>query len=130
MKIFSIEESKQALRMILSCITSSEGHGLWKLSIVISTCHNWELLTARAHRTLCFTKIRATTATVFLIPNTVVSNPYSHSTAFDLQFFAPLPWVPVPLNRSLSQTAIQILYGFQIGNCIQQCVNSCWIEIF
>ena len=33
-KIFSTEESKQALRMILPCITSCKGHELWKMSTV------------------------------------------------------------------------------------------------
>ena len=35
------------------------------------------------HRPICFQKIRATTAAAFLPSNTVVSNPYSHSTALD-----------------------------------------------
>ena len=43
-----------------------------------------------SHRPLCFKKIEATTTTVFLISNTVVPNPYSHSTAFDPQSFATL----------------------------------------
>ena len=42
-----------------------------------------------SHRALCFKKIKTTTTTVFLISNTVVPNPYSHSTAFDSQSFAP-----------------------------------------
>ena len=42
------------------------------------------------HRPLCFKKIKATTTTVFLIPTTVVPNPYSHITAFDPQSFATL----------------------------------------
>ena len=33
-KIFSTEEPKQALRMILPCITSCKGHELWKMSTV------------------------------------------------------------------------------------------------
>ena len=35
-------------------------------------------------------KIRTTTTTAFLISNTVVLNPYSHSTAFNPHFFTPL----------------------------------------
>ena len=41
-------------------------------------------------RPLCFKKIRTTTTTTFLISNTIVSNPYSHSTAFDPQSFTSL----------------------------------------
>ena len=54
---------------------------------------NRELLITCPHRRLCFNKIRATTTTAFLISNTAVSNLYSHSTAFNLQSFAPLPYV-------------------------------------
>ena len=53
--------------------------------------HIWELLIGCPHRPLCFKKIRATTTTVILISNTVVPNPYSHSTNFNLPSFAPLP---------------------------------------
>ena len=109
-KLFSTEESKQALRMILSllyylhyCITFCEGPKLWKLSTVLSTCHNWKVLVARLHRPLlCFKKIRTTSTTVFLISNAVVSNPCSHNTALDSQFLAPLSEVSGPLRRSVS----------------------------
>ena len=52
--------------------------------------HNLELLTACPHGLLSFKKIRTTTAAVFLISNTVVPNPYSHSTALDPQSFTLL----------------------------------------
>ena len=41
------------------------------------------------HRQLCFKKI-TTTTTAFLISNTVVSNPYGNSGAFNPLSFAPL----------------------------------------
>ena len=53
--------------------------------LVLSTCHNWELLITCPRRPLCFKKIRTTTTTAFLISNTVVLNPYSHRPAFNLQ---------------------------------------------
>ena len=56
--IFFTEESKQTLRMILSCITYCEAYELCKLSTVLSTCHNWELLIIRPHRPLYFKEIR------------------------------------------------------------------------
>ena len=109
--IFSTEELKQTLRMILSGITSCEDYELWKLSTMLSTCHNWELLIAHPHRPLCFKKIRTTSTAMLLISNTVVLNPYSHSTAFS------------PLVLS-SRPDIQILYGLQIDNNIWQCVTA------
>ena len=42
------------------------------------------------HKPLCFKKIQTTTTTAFLISNTALPNPYSHSTAFNPQSFAPL----------------------------------------
>ena len=42
------------------------------------------------HRPLSFKKIKTTTITAFLIFNTVVPNPYSHSTAFGPQSFSIL----------------------------------------
>ena len=53
------------------------------------------------HRPLYFTKI-TTTSTAFLTSNTAVSNPYSHSTAFDPQSFASLSQVPGSFNRCAS----------------------------
>ena len=41
-----------------------------------------------------FKKIKTTTTTALLISNTVVPHPYSHSTVFDHQSFAPLSYVP------------------------------------
>ena len=84
--------------------------------------HNWKLLITCPHRPLCFKKIRTTTTTMFLIFNTVVLNPYSHSIEFNSPSFAPWPY--------LSQSDIQILYGFQIDNGIWQFVNSSWTGIF
>ena len=64
--------------------------------------NNWELLLTRPYRPLWFkkirkitrplwfNKIRKTTTTAFLMSNTVVPNPYSHSIAFDSQSFALL----------------------------------------
>ena len=50
---------------------------------VLSTYHNGELLITCPHRPLCFKKTRTTITTALLISNTVVLNPYSHSTPFD-----------------------------------------------
>ena len=65
-------------------------------------------------------KIRTTTATVSLISNTVVSNPYSDSITFDPQFFAAVhPCLKFQVHLiDLSQSDIQVLYGFQIDNGI------------
>ena len=41
------------------------------------------------HKPLCFTKIKTTSTTAFLISITVVPNPYSRSTALDSQTSAP-----------------------------------------
>ena len=57
--------------------------------LVLSTCHNWELLISNPARPLCFKRIRTATTTSFLISNTVVPNPYSDSTVFHLQSVAP-----------------------------------------
>ena len=94
--------------------------------------HNWELLIACPKRPLCFKKIRTTTTTGFLISNTVVPNPYSHSTTFDLKFFAPLhPYLKFQVRLiDLPQSDIQIFYGLQTDNSIWQCVNSNWTRIF
>ena len=51
--------------------------------MVLSTCHNGELLIFRPHSPLCLKKIRTTTTTAFFISNTVVPNLYGHSSAFD-----------------------------------------------
>ena len=67
------------------------------------------------HRSLCFQKIRKTTTTAFLTSNTAVPNPYSHSTAFNPQSFAPV------CLTDLSQSDIQILYSLQIDNGIPLC---------
>ena len=89
--------------MILSCITSCEGHKLWKLSkLVLSICHIWELLFIPRHRLLWFKKIRTATTAVFLISNTVIPDLYSHNIVFDPQFFTQLSEVPEPLSRSVS----------------------------
>ena len=88
---------KQSLRMILSCITILLYYCVtWMVTIVncfcplvLTTCHNWELLIAHPHKPLCFHKI-TTLITSFLISNTVFPNPYSHSTVFDPHSFAPL----------------------------------------
>ena len=88
-KISFVAELKQALRMILSCITSCVSHELWKLSTGLSICHNWELVIVHPNRPLCFKKIRTNTRS-HLIFNTVVPNPNSHSIGFDPQIFASL----------------------------------------
>ena len=71
--------------------------GLWIVKIVscfcpvlMSTCHKWELLITCTYRPLCFKKITTITATIFLISNTVVPNPYSHCTSFDPQSYLKL----------------------------------------
>ena len=84
-----VAELKQALRMILSCITSCESHELLKLTTGLSICHNWELLIVHPNRPLCFKKIRTNTRS-HLIFNTVVPNPDSHSIGFDPQIFCTL----------------------------------------
>ena len=60
--------------------------------------------------------MRTTIFRAFLISNTAVPNTYSHST-FDPQSFLPLSEVPGPSD-------VQILYGSQTYNGIQQYVNS------
>ena len=107
-KKFSIEESKQALiRMVFIMYYFLQEPRIIKIascfhSLVISTCHNGELLITHPQRPWCSKKIRTTTITAFLISNTVVQNSYSNSTAFNPQSFAPLSWVPGPFNRSTS----------------------------
>ena len=58
--------------------------------LVLSICHKWELIFTCSHRPLWFKNIRKTTTTAFLISNTVVPNPCSHSRAFDPQSFTQL----------------------------------------
>ena len=70
--------------------------------LVLSICQYWELLIANPHRPLCFKKIRTTTSTAFLNSNTVVLNPYNHSTTFIPQSFAPLSQIPGLFNRSVA----------------------------
>ena len=77
------------------------------------------------HRPLCFKKIKTITTTAFSISSTVVLNPYSHSTAFGPQSFAPLILVGSSLI-DLFQSDIQMLHNLQIDNGIQKCVNSSW----
>ena len=125
-QIFFTEDYKQALSMILSCITSCKSHELWKLSTVLSTCHNWGLLITCAHKSLCFKKIRTTTTTAFLIFNTVVPNPYSLSTAFDSHSFVPLSFRLRLID--LSHCGIQMLYRFQIDNSIRECETAAELE--
>ena len=90
--------------------------------LVLSTCHNCELLIACPHKSLCFRKIRTTIT--FLISNTVVLNPYSHSTACDPQSFAPLTYVPCLFNRCSNTLRPRI------DNGIQYCLDSSWTGIF
>ena len=71
-------------------------------SLVLSTCHNWEILVAHPHRSLLLEKTRTTATIAFLISNKVVSNPQNHSTAFNPQSFTLLSQVPGLLNRSTS----------------------------
>ena len=59
-------------------------------TVLIPLCKNNLNLSNLSHRLLCFKKIKTTTTTAFLISNTVVLNPYSHSAASDPQSFAPL----------------------------------------
>ena len=70
--------------------------------LVLSTCHNGELLIACRHRALCYKKIRTTSTTALLISNVVVPNPYSHHAAFDPRSTASLFEIPDPFNRCLS----------------------------
>ena len=63
--IFFTVELKQALRMILSMNYFCESHEMWKMSTMLSTCLNWELLIAHPHKPLCFKKIRTITTSVF-----------------------------------------------------------------
>ena len=86
---FFTADLKQTLRMIFSMCYFCKSHELWKISTVLSTCLNWELLIGRPHRPSCFKKIRIITTTAYLIFNTVVPYPYSNTAAFDPQSFAP-----------------------------------------
>ena len=97
--------------------------------LVLSTCRNWELLFTRPHRPLWFKKIRTITTTAILISNTVVPNPYTHSIAFNGQFFSQLSELPGPIKRFVLAW-YSILYGLEIGNGILQCVNKSWNGIF
>ena len=90
--------------------------------LVLSTCHNKELLIAYPFRPLCFKNLRTTTTATFLISNTVVPNPYSHSAAFDPQSLAPFSKVQGSFSRSVSVWH-SVHYSLQIGNGILQCVN-------
>ena len=89
------------------------------------------------HRPLYFTKI-TTTSTAFLTSNTAVSNPYSHSTAFDPQSFASLYQVPGSFNRCASVWYWSTLRpsnsswysDLQTDNDIRQCVNISWTGVF
>ena len=111
----STEESKQALRMILSSTFSCTGHELWKLSTVfVSWCY------------------QPFSIENYLLPSrTIVPTPYSHSAAFVPQSFSPLSLS----SRSkfqvldLSQSDIQIVYGSKINDCIRQYVNRSWTGI-
>ena len=73
------------LKMILSCITSCKDHELWKLSAVfVHWCYQpftMEYYLSPTHKKI--------TTTTFLIFNTVVLNPYSHSIAFDPYLLHP-----------------------------------------
>ena len=97
--------------------------------LVLSTCHNWELLISRPHWPLCFKKIRKTTTTVFLFPTQqprILTAIVQHSI---LNLSHPYFKFHVRLI-DLSQSDIQILYGLQIDNVIviRQCVNSSSVE--
>ena len=85
--------------------------------MVLSTCHNWELLIAPPHRPLSFNIIKTTTNTAFLISNTVVPNPYSHSKAFDPNLLHPYLKFQVHLT-DFSQSDVQMLYRLQIDYSI------------
>ena len=59
-------------------------------TVLIPLCkNNLNLLISYTDHYYCFKKIKTTTTTVFLISNTVVPNPYSHSTAFDPHLLHP-----------------------------------------
>ena len=107
---------------------------LWLHVMCMKICARYwlptQLLITCPHKPLCFKKIRTTTI-AFLIFNTVVPNPYSHSTAFNPQSFIPLhPYLKFQACLiDLSQSDIQIPFELQIDNSIQQCANS-WHGIF
>ena len=54
--------------------TSCKSQELWKMSNVLSTCYNWELLITCPHRLLSFERIRTTTTIVFLISTICSAN--------------------------------------------------------
>ena len=84
--------------------------------LIENTNENYLLSTPQ--RPLCFKNLKTTTNT-FLIPNTVVLNPYSHSAALILNLLHLYLKFQVHLI-DLSQLDIQILYGLQIDNDIWQ----------
>ena len=82
--------------------------------LVLLICHNWELLIAYPHRSLCFKKFKTTNFTAFLISNTVVTNHYSHNTTIILN----LPHLYLKFQDhliDLSHSDIQIFFKQQLN---------------
>ena len=68
--------------------------------------------------------LRTTTITVFLISNTVVPNPYSHSATFNPQSFAPLSLALIPFKICPSLIFKYFMSFKYVLVLIRQCVNS------
>ena len=82
--------------------------------LVLLICHNWELIIAYPHRSLCFKKFKTTNFTAFLISNTVVTNHYSHNTTTILN----LPHLYLKFQDhliDLSHSDIQIFFKQQLN---------------
>ena len=82
--------------------------------LVLLICHNWELLIAYPHRSLCFKKFKTTTFTAFLISNTVVPNHYSHNTTTILNL--PHPYLRFQAHLiDMPHSDIQIFFKQQLN---------------
>ena len=82
--------------------------------LVLLICHNWKLIIAYPHRSLCFKKFKTTTFTAFLISNTVVPNHYSHNTATILNH--PHPYLRFHVHLiDMPHSDIQIFFKQQLN---------------
>ena len=85
------EESKQALKIILSCIAARAMNCENCQLFLFTSAINISQLRTTSHpptKTIMFNRIRTSATTTFLISNIVVPNFYSHNTTFNRQFFA------------------------------------------
>ena len=85
------EESKQALKIILSCIAARAMNCENCQLFLFTSAINISQLRTTSHpptKTIMLNRIRTSATTTFLISNIVVPNFYSHNTTFNPQFFA------------------------------------------